>query len=329
MKYNRNIYLKDFLIKLFDLFNTKAIEFLILRNYESLPDELRDGGDIDFILSSSSYGRIYGVLSDMDGLDILISSRRTVVHEFVVMYEGILYVKLDFHPFEDWHGAIYFESSEIFSSATKYKMFPVPSAFHQAITMLFASYLYGGFIKQKYMDFVKPTLANSKELDNLVPIFGEKNIDAIRDFAKQDISEKKLLSRRKSILYNLVKFNIKKYGLQYIKRFVKTRIEEVLLRVKYNGVIIRLETQDNKAAIITLTTFLQVFLGSDRICILNQNSGIRDFVKVWDYVGRLKIIIYDNCSSIFMKSPDVIMFNHNTICEDVVEYLINRNIHNR
>lgn len=325
MQYNRNIYLKDFLLKLFDLFNRSDVKFLILRNYENLPEELRDGGDIDFILSSSSYVRIYSVLSNMDGLNIVISSRRTVVHEFVVMYENKLFVKLDFHPFEDWHGAIYFESSEIFSSARRYKMFAVPSAFHQAVTMLFASFLYGGFIKQKYMGFVKTTLADSKELQNLIPIFGEKNIEAISAFVKQDIPDKVLLSRRNSMLYNLVMFNLKRYGVQFIKRFVRTRIDEIMLRLDYNGLIIKLETPDNKAAIATLISFLQIFLGSDRICILNQNSSFFDVIKTWDDVGRLKIIIYDNCHSILKKHSDITISDHNTICEDMVRYLISRN----
>ena len=155
MEYNRNKYLKNFLLFLFGKFKENQIDFLILRNFRDLPEKLRDGGDIDFILSSSSYGRIYDVLSNIKGLDILISSKRTVVHEFVVRYEEKLFIKLDFHPFEDWHGAIYFYAADVFADSQPYKMFNVPSEFHQAITMLFASYLYGGFIKQKYMEFAK------------------------------------------------------------------------------------------------------------------------------------------------------------------------------
>lgn len=325
MEYNRNKYLKDFLLFLFGKFKENQIDFLILRNFRDLPEKLRDGGDIDFILSNSSYGRIYDVLSNIKGLDILISSKRTVVHEFVVRYEEKLFIKLDFHPFEDWHGAIYFYAADVFADSQPYKMFNVPSEFHQAITMLFASYLYGGFIKQKYMEFAKPVLGDSEKLYSLTSIFGASNIKAIHDFGKGIVSDKELLKKRKSMLAHLIRYNVRKSGFVFLLRFLQTRVDELKLRVKYNGVIICLRTNDNKKALANLRSFLHGFLGDDRVCVLDESTNLIRVLKSWDDVGRLKVIVYDNCNSLLIRRPDLTVTDDNAICRDLINFLIKRN----
>lgn len=324
MDYNRDLYLKDFLEYLFGIFKNRSIEYLVLRNYTELPEHLRNGGDIDFILSESSFPRIYDVISSVKDLDILVSSKRTVVHEFIVRYKEKLFVKLDFHPFEDWHGAIYLKPKDLFSEAQSYKMFYVPSPFHQAITMLFASYLYGGFIKQKYMPFAKPILADDTSVNSLIPVVGTDNVNMIREFGKGNISDEQLLSNRRQVIFKLLRYNFKNEGLVFLKRFVATRLDEVLLRINYNGIVVRLRTKNNDKAINDLREFLCLFLGEDRVSVLNRHVTIKQALKTWDDVGRLKFVIYDNINPLFARKPDLFIDDEQHVCEKIVEFLINR-----
>jgi len=324
MDYNRDLYLKDFLEDLFEVFRESSIEYLILRNYKELPEHLRDGGDIDFILSEASFPRIHDVLSSIDGLDIIVSSKRTVVHEFIVRYNEKLFVKLDFHPFEDWHGAVYLKANELFAGSQTYKMFGVPSDFHQAITMLFASYLHGAFIKQKYISFVKPILAKDSSLNSLSPIIGERNVEMLRDFGKGKISDKQLLTIRRSIISHILFYNFQKEGFKFIKRFIATRIDEIRHRIKYQGMIISLETEDNNRAIESIKNFLKVFLGEDRIIIIDRNASVKERLKTWDDVGRLKFILYDNAKHSFSRYPDLVVKNTDDVILTITDFLVQR-----
>jgi len=320
----RDEYLEPFLLSLFKFFEKNNIEFLILRNYLELPRHLRDGGDIDFVLSESSFRRIHKVLACMDDLDILVFSKRTVVQEFIVRYKENLFIKLDFHPYEDWHGAVYLTSRVIFDSSQKYNMFYVPSDFHQALTMLLASYLYGAFIKNKYMNFSKPILAQSSELKEFIPIFGKKNVCAIQDFAKGAISENELLKRRYSVLINLFVYNLKLDGLSFLFRFAKTRIEEIVFRIQYKGLIISLKTENNTKVIEHLRCFFETFLGKDRFLVIGENTSLKMKLKSWDQVGRLKFLVYDNYSSILLRKPDIVIVNELTAISEIVGFLIRR-----
>lgn len=320
----RNQWLKDLLDNLFNVFEQQKVEYLILRNYEGLPEKIRMGGDIDFLIDINSYRRIATVLDTIEKIEILISSERLVVKEYIVRYDNKLTIKLDFHPFEDWHGAIYCQSSTILRSKRKHSCFFVPSEFHQAMTMLMASFLYGGFIKQKYMPYAKPILASSSELDSFIPIFGNSNINNLREFAKGNISDEEFLKRRKGFLFHLFMHNLRKEGISFITRFIKTRIEEIYLRFRYNGSIIELNTEDNVTALHLLEDYLHSFIGHDRIVIIDENSTVKQRIKTWDDVARLRFIIYQKGNGKLLRKPDIIINKTNDTIQQFTLHLKQR-----
>lgn len=325
---NRDLYLNGFLNKLFESFESNHIEYVILRNYEELPDHLRSGGDIDFLLSNESYNKILNVLSSIPDLDILISSRRVVVHETIVHYHSNnsnLFIKLDFHPFEDWHGAIYFNSSEILRAKREYKAFFVPSQFHQACTLFFASYLYGGFIKKKYLPYIKSIISNTNDINRISPMFGKSNVLALSDYFNGNYQEEQLLKRRRSMLFHLASYNIKHDGIGFLYRFFKNRIEEVLLRIRYNGLIISVDNPTNSREIVEcLRSFFYDFLNEDRCILINQQTSFKECLLSWDQVARLKILIYDNYSSSLLRKAEIVISSKENCVKTIVEYLILR-----
>ena len=59
--------MKNILDKIFTLFNAAGLEYVILRNYESLPDRMI-GGDIDLLVSSKDAQRLRSILNSMNFL---------------------------------------------------------------------------------------------------------------------------------------------------------------------------------------------------------------------------------------------------------------------
>lgn len=320
----KNDILKELLFLLFDAFNKQNIDYVILRNYEQLPDYLREGGDIDFLVDSNSYSRIKTILKNLHETEILIASERLVVKEFIIRYKEILIIKLDFHPFEDWHGAIYLNSNGILANKIRYKSFYVPCEFHQALTMLMSSYLHGGFIKQKYMNYVKPILANIKESEDTISTFGHENINSIKLFAKGIIDDKTFLSRRKKIIIHIIRFNIKRYGLNYIKLFIQTRLEEIAFRFKYKGAVIELATQDCDETLNEISSFFKAFVGEDRLVIINKKSSIKERILTWDAVGRLKFIIFIKGDGALLRTPDLSIKNNEMLIPQLIGFFKHR-----
>lgn len=313
---------------LFTTFQINNVDYVILRNYESLPEMLKEGSDIDFLIDQNSWNNIYHILVSMQGVDILISSKRIFVHEFIVRYEKEMFIKLDFHPFEDWRGAIYFTSESVLKSKIKYKNFYVASKIHQAFTMCLSSFLHGGFIKKKYNPIIKDILQKQRDIMCFEDIFGKKNLEAIRLYYQDAIDDTSILKYRKSIIYNIIINNLSNAPVDYIRRFLRSIYDEIKYRVSCNGIIIKLKTSNNITAQQSLCTWLHSFIGADRIDIINKESSLKSKLLTYDRVGRLHIEIYENVfTPILMRKPDIILNDDNidNMKYVITDFLIRRN----
>lgn len=325
---DRTKYLPSFLTYLFTTFQINNVDYVILRNYKSLPEQLNEGSDIDFLIDKKSWNKIYYILVSMQGVDILISSKRIFVHEFILRYEKEMFIKLDFHPFEDWRGAIYFTSESVLKSKIKYKNFYVASKMHQAFTMCLSSFLHGGFIKKKYNSIIKDIFQEQENFMGFENIFGKKNLDAIRLYYQDAIDDTNLLKYRKSIIYNIIAHNLSNAPVDYIRRFLKSIYDEIKYRISYNGIVIQLKTSNNITAQKKLCTWLHSFIGTDRIDILKKESSVKSKLLTYDRVGRLHIEIYESVfTPILMRKPDIILNDDNidNLKYVITDFLIRRN----
>lgn len=228
-----------FLDNLFLLFENNKIRYVILRNYQSLPDFLDKGSDIDFLIDLESYKNIEKTLRSIPNLIILISVNRLYVKEFICSFNGVLCLKLDFHPYEQWKGAIYLTNDDVLNQREKYKNFYIPSRFHQGIISLFSSMLHGGFIKLRYANSIKTSFSdNEDKIRTQHKKYGAKSIEALIRYSKNQIREDELIKYRKYILSNICFYNIKTNFIGFLNRLYVYIKDEIKLRIKPKGLFL-------------------------------------------------------------------------------------------
>jgi thymidylate kinase len=270
--------LEKLLNVLFSHFELSQIKYVILRNYELLPKQLKPGSDIDILIDEDSYCNIKDILKTIPGLEIVVFVNRSYVKEFFCIYNKKIGIKLDFHANEEWKGATYLTGKEILNNKVAYQNFYIPSPIHEAIISLFSSLLHGGFIKKKYTLKVKETFSKQEHL--LKQILGKKigssNLEALISYAKGEIEEKSVINIRKNILIRIAIYNVKINPTTYIKKIIKHISHEVKILVKPKGLMVGFVGVDGsgKSTLIdqTYATILKI-TQPDRISIYHLFPG--------------------------------------------------------
>lgn len=155
--------LESFLISLFSHLVGVKIDYCILRNYQSLPQE-NVGSDIDILVDKVFIPEITQYISSLPGIRITGLLQRHSVTTFFL--EGIRSadgkdtLQLDFVTALSWKGISYLETADVISQTHLHEgreLIHAPATSHEAIISFFSSYLVGGWIKDRYQDFVKHT----------------------------------------------------------------------------------------------------------------------------------------------------------------------------
>ena len=140
---------------LFSEYKQKNIKFCILRNYQSLPEK-NDGHDIDIIIDQSRISdneKILKCMCEEFGFQCIRVIKRQFVHNWFFYHKEYptKVLQLDFQFCGEWNGVIYLDNQEIIHSIVPYKNFYIPAPEHENLITLFASLLWGGFVKEKYL----------------------------------------------------------------------------------------------------------------------------------------------------------------------------------
>lgn len=145
----------------------EGIPFIILRNYEGFPSKI--GHDLDLFIprtccdqAAMLFTKLLGEL----GGRVIITHRRDYFFDirFIVDLDVSKAIHLDlFHGSFTWHGIPYLTEDELLSSARDYNGLPIPRPAHEALNLLFASILWGGFLKERYISRISALLSEPLE----------------------------------------------------------------------------------------------------------------------------------------------------------------------
>ena len=147
----------------------EAIPFIILRNYEGFPSKI--GHDLDLFIPRAccdQAARLFTKLLGELGGRVIITHRRDYFFDirFTVDLDVSKAIHLDlFHGSFTWHGIPYLTEDDLLSSARDYNGLPIPRPAHEALNLLFASILWGGFLKERYLPRISALLAEPTEQD--------------------------------------------------------------------------------------------------------------------------------------------------------------------
>lgn len=177
-------FLTEFFVKLKEL----KIKYCILRNYEGLPYKNR-GNDIDILIRKGDHEAVIGCIKDIVGINItnvVIRTYVTSVYIFGVDWgDGRHAIEIDLVTALSWKGIPYLSVEKVLNAAGHTPNSPIiiisPAPPHEALVSFCSSYLIGGWIKDKYQDFVQSVFSScSGEIRRLLrSVAGKRLSDAI------------------------------------------------------------------------------------------------------------------------------------------------------
>lgn len=170
----------------FHALNQSGIPWLVLRNYEGLPQDNRSK-DIDLGLEKLS---IPSVVDNICSVLKLHGFDRAFVQSyqyvccctfFKTVGAGVVSIKIDLLDGFVWRGAQIFDFKDIYSSRVVYRDFWVPNEVDDAVMLWMKPLLTGGIIKERYVaDIMKVCMRNPDQFrERLERSFSRSLVDAV------------------------------------------------------------------------------------------------------------------------------------------------------
>jgi len=240
--------LTDLLLLLFSSLHESGIQYCVLRNYDKLPDE-NIGSDIDVLIHENFIPEALNLLAKIDSVRITGLNRRAYVT--TVFMDGIKNVKgqdslqIDFVAGLLWKGFDYLKASEVLDNALSHHTHPLikkPTPHHEALISLFSSYLLGGWIKDRYQNFVQEMFIQHEMqvLKDLAPWAGEeiasRLVAAVQNDQRDELLKILPQVRRRLLAYCLQRNPVvslvqvaRHYAYEFMIRFTSKPIREICI----------------------------------------------------------------------------------------------------
>jgi thymidylate kinase len=158
---------------IFDAWNREAIAFVVLRNYEGLPEDV--GNDLDVLVVKRD--RAERILLDCArrlGWRLHNRAEFAPLSLFLSQRDRTTQIHIDLFDRIGWRGFEIFPAREIACGRIRRGSFWVPSPIHEAALNLVTRLLYQGYVKEKYAPDVSRTFAEDLDasVKALTPAFG-------------------------------------------------------------------------------------------------------------------------------------------------------------
>jgi hypothetical protein len=186
--------IKDFLLGVNNHLQEEGLKFVVIRNYEELP-ETNIGNDIDVIVKKKSIPKWLDILKtfcDQNNLEFKIERqhRYVVATKITGVEDKNGELKLDLNNFLNWRGVDFYQTDNLVKNSQLYKT-PIFTANREYINWYITfchSFLYGGFINSKYVDRYKMVLDNYQEefTTLLRSVFTQKETNYLIEKIKSD-----------------------------------------------------------------------------------------------------------------------------------------------
>ncbi|MEC7986655.1 MAG: hypothetical protein VX278_15920, partial [Myxococcota bacterium] len=164
--------LSSLLHAIFQRLDQQQIEYIILRNYDTLPEK-KVGGDIDFLLRRKDVFSFLTILWEQEVAITSIAQRIGSINLFLSL-SSRSFVQIDLIYEIQYLGIPYLSIEEILAQRRPYKNFYVGSAKHEYFFHLLPFHFYTGHENEKYTQRQKELYEDKKQsIDNIhQTIFG-------------------------------------------------------------------------------------------------------------------------------------------------------------
>lgn len=145
----------DLVNEVFDRFNDSGIGYLVLRNYETLPESTSN--DIDLLLSPAHRGRALSAIqkaSAATGWRICGIAEFACTSVFLYHEKSMAQTHIDLMCGVKWHPLLIADHETMLETREKFKSFYIPAQRHEAHVSLLTRLVYGGYVKEKYRPFI-------------------------------------------------------------------------------------------------------------------------------------------------------------------------------
>ncbi|PCI87005.1 MAG: hypothetical protein COB24_07430 [Hyphomicrobiales bacterium] len=236
------IFATNLLSVFFEELNKSEIDYLVLRNYEGLP-ETNSSKDVDFLIADEDHLKAHNLLIRLSkklGYNVIWVNKLDYLFGYAMFKSADKHVetiKIDLFSGLKWRGLNFMDEKIIFENKLKYKILYIPSKSHEAFVMILYYILYAKQIRQKYH-------SNIVELSKDHPGFGlisEQTLNhQLRDQMLEFIDNGQidmLVSLRGQIVKEIVGRNLK-LVLTSLKQLFQHLYCEVLKRNSFGVILI-------------------------------------------------------------------------------------------
>lgn len=150
---NKPIHLSALLTGLFAEFESGGVSYLVLRNYEELPESTTN--DVDLLINPLELNQAVRCLKKVafDTGWMLHNVGEFSCWTFHLYHqETLAQVHIDFMCGLKWHSFLFADHQSMFRERRRFKCFYIPSQEHEAATNLLTRLLYSGSVREKYRD---------------------------------------------------------------------------------------------------------------------------------------------------------------------------------
>ena len=144
-------------------FTAQGRKFLVLRDFEGLPDSVRS--DLDIAVCGEPElpfaEQAIRKFAESQNIELITVVRRSYVWQFKLLDRSSpaqLVIDVHFQG-EGWRGPLYLTISDLFETSTERLLWREPSLAYQAMMALFQHLLWGGFYKAKYHELLPRWIA--------------------------------------------------------------------------------------------------------------------------------------------------------------------------
>lgn len=196
------------LMDVFEILDGNNIKWMIMRNYEGLPEN-NTSKDIDIAISRTDWNiareLIYSALREKGFSYVLFTRFQSILcHTFYkFMGDEVVALKIDIFACYEWRGAEYISFDNLYGRSRIYNGMHVPDDVMDAIMLFLKPLLLGGVIKEKYEKKYREILLQRPQEANAVlsKIIGKKEakylLDLIKMGKKDEIIKRYRIVRRK------------------------------------------------------------------------------------------------------------------------------------
>ena len=172
----------------FEALDNNNIHWMIMRNYEGLP-EINTSKDIDIAIPRKDWKRardvIYTILRKRGYKKVIFTKFQSILcHTFYKIDEdNIIALKIDIFACYEWRGAEYVSFEKLYEASSVYNGMHVPEPAMDAVMLFLKPLLLGGVIKEKYRQIYMRVISenSSKAMYILEDIVGQSEASRLME----------------------------------------------------------------------------------------------------------------------------------------------------